>query len=165
MQAEEAVDRAQDSTRYEYLPIAGYAPFYTAARDLLFGPLGEKVDQVVSLHTISGTGANHLGARFLSDTLKPSAVWLSDPSWVNHQNIWGLVGVEVKLYPYWNRQKRALDFQKMIEKLETETTAGDVIVLHACAHNPTGVDPTKEQWTKIADICEDRALFPFFDCA
>ncbi|CZR66292.1 probable aspartate aminotransferase, cytoplasmic [Phialocephala subalpina] len=163
--AEELVDQAQDSARYEYLPITGYAPFYNAARDLLFGPFDEKAVHVVSLHTISGTGANHLGARFLSDALRPSSVWLSDPSWVNHANIWGLVGVTVKLYPYWNREKRVLDFEKMIEKLETEAATGDVIVLHACAHNPTGVDPTKEQWKRIAEVCEKRALFPFFDCA
>ncbi|KAL1853785.1 hypothetical protein Plec18170_005177 [Paecilomyces lecythidis] len=163
--AEEAVNKAQDSGRYEYLPITGYAPFHTAARDLLFGPLGEKVTRVVSVHTLAGTGANSLGARFLKEALKPSAVWLSDPTWVNHYNIWELVGVEIKKYPYWNASKRGLDFEKMIDQLETEAVPGDVIVLHACAHNPTGVDPTKEQWKIIADLCEKKGLFPFFDCA
>lgn len=120
---------------------------------------------MVSVQTISGTGANHLGARFLSETLRPSSVWISNPSWVNHENIWNLVGVKTRLYPYWCQKTRVLDFEEMIKKLEVEAAAGDVIVLHACAHNPTGMDPTKEQWKRIADVCETRALFPFFDSA
>ena len=157
--------KTQDSGRYEYLPIPGYAPFYTAARDLLFGDLGDKVNQIVSVHTISGTGANSLGARFLNETTHPSAVWLPDPTWVNHHNIWTLAGVQVRTYPYWNASRRALDFDKMLRVLEDEASKGDVIVLHACAHNPTGVDPTKEQWMLIAAMCEKKGLFPFFDCA
>jgi aspartate aminotransferase len=164
-QAEEIIDNAQDSGRYEYLPITGYAAFHNAARELLFGSLGEKENQFVSIHTLAGTGANSLGARFLKESLNPSAVWVSDPTWVNHYNIWGLAGVEVKTYPYWSASKKGLDLEKMIHTLETGASAGDVIVLHACAHNPTGLDPTKEQWKKIADICEKKRLFPFFDCA
>ena len=117
------------------------------------------------MHTIAGTGANSLGARFLKETIKPSAVWLSDPTWVNHPNIWEVAGVEVKTYPYWNASKRGLDFEKLVDKLETEAARGDVIVLHACAHNPTGVDPTKEQWKTIAELCKKKGLFPFFDSA
>lgn len=164
-QAEDIVDNTQDSGRYEYLPITGYAAFHNAARELLFGSLGEKENQFVSIHTLAGTGANSLGARFLKESLKPSAVWVSDPTWVNHYNIWGLVGVEAKAYPYWSPSKRGLDLENMIHTLETDASAGDVIVLHACAHNPTGLDPTKEQWKKIADVCEKKKLFPFFDCA
>lgn len=157
--------KTQDSGRYEYLPIPGYAPFVSSARQVLFGPLGHRDGDLVSIQTISGTGANFLGARFLAHNLKPSAVWLSDPSWVNHANIWGLVNVDVKRYPYWNTETKKLDFDNMIQKLETEAVSGDVILLHACAHNPTGVDPTKDQWKAIADVCEKKELFPFFDCA
>lgn len=163
--AEKAVDEQKNSARYEYLPISGYVSFVTAARGLLFGHVGARADHFVSLQTISGTGANSLGAQFLSKSLKPSAVWLSNPSWVNHANIWTLAGVEVKLYPYWDAKRKRLDFENMVQKLETETASGDVIVLHGCAHNPTGVDPTKEQWKRIAEVCESRGLFPFFDSA
>jgi aspartate aminotransferase len=159
------VKKSQDSARYEYLPISGYSPFVSSARQVLFGPLGHRDGDLVSIQTISGTGANFLGARFVAHTLKPSAVWLSDPSWVNHANIWGLVDVDVKRYPYWNAKTKTLDFDNMIQKLETEAVPGDVILLHACAHNPTGVDPTKDQWKAIADVCEKKELFPFFDCA
>ncbi|KID91616.1 Aspartate/other aminotransferase [Metarhizium guizhouense ARSEF 977] len=163
--AEEVVKKTQDSGRYEYLPISGLAPFVSAARQVLFGPLGSKEARVVSLQTISGTGANFLGAKFLAETLKPSAVWLSDPSWVNHANIWGLAGVQVRRYPYWDATNKLLDFEHMIQRLETAAAPGDVVLLHACAHNPTGVDPTKDQWTRVADVCEKKGLFPFFDCA
>jgi aspartate aminotransferase len=71
----------------------------------------------------------------------------------------------VKRYPYWNAKTKKLDFDNMIQKLETEAVSGDIVLLHACAHNPTGVDPTKDQWKAIADVCERNGLFPFFDCA
>jgi aspartate aminotransferase len=71
----------------------------------------------------------------------------------------------VRSYPYWNPERKALDFEDMIQTLTLETTPGDVIVLHGCAHNPTGLDPTKDQWKMIANVCERRELFPFFDCA
>lgn len=166
-QAEEYIEKIQDSGRYEYLPITGYAPFHDAARNLLFGHLDDaNADQFVSVHTLGGTGANSLGARFLREALNPSAVWLSDPTWVNHHNIWSLVGgVEVRKYPYWDAEKRGLDFENLIQTLEAQATKGDIIVLHACAHNPTGVDPNTEQWKVIADLCERKGLFPFFDCA
>ncbi|KAJ6780873.1 hypothetical protein PWT90_01915 [Aphanocladium album] len=147
-QAEKIVRETQTSGRYDYLATQGYAPFISAARQVLFG-----------------TGANSIGAQFLARAVKPSAVWLPDPTWVNHITIWDLAGVNVRKYPYWEPKQRKIDFDAMISALETETTTGDVILLHACAHNPTGVDPTKEQWKKIADVCESRKLFPFFDCA
>lgn len=149
---------SKDSTRYEYLPITGYQPFNTAARDLLFGALSIDPNRIVSVQTISDTGANHIGARLLFDTLRPSAVWISDPSWVNHENIWKLVGVKTKLYPYWNEKSKTLDFEAMVLKLESEASPGDVIVLHVCAHNPTGIDPSKQQWEKIADICKKKGV-------
>jgi aspartate aminotransferase len=117
------------------------------------------------VQTISGTGANHVGARFLFDTLRPSAVWISDLSWVNHENIWRLIGADTKFYPYWNKKSKALDFDAIVLKLDSEVIAGDVIVLHVCAHNSTGIDPSKQQWEKIADICEKKGLLPFFDTA
>lgn len=112
--------RSQGSDRFEYLPIRGYSPFYTAARDLLFGSLGLKENRTVSVHTVAGTGANSLGARFLKETISPSAVWVPDPTWVNHHNIWSLAGVEVKTYPYWDSSKRSLKFERLLQTLENE---------------------------------------------
>ncbi|KAJ5266690.1 Aspartate [Penicillium angulare] len=164
-QIEKQIAAAEDTDRYDYLPIPGYAPFYNKARDILFGYRKDVSNPIISVQTVGGTGANFLGARFLAESLKPSAVWLSDPSWVNHANIWTSVGVKVKYYPYWDAMNKCLDFENMLKMLETKAKSGDVIVLHACAHNPTGVDPKRKQWKRIAEVCKDGKLFPFFDCA
>ncbi|EFW21960.1 hypothetical protein D8B26_002061 [Coccidioides posadasii str. Silveira] len=165
---------------HEYLPIAGYPPFIELSRDLVFGGADSPVDkdQIASLQTVSGTGANHIGARFLADFLPPLVhgkkrkVWISDPTWVNHHLIWELVSsgttgspVERRTYPYYHAPTRTLDFDGMINVLEKDASKGDVVLLHACAHNPTGIDPTRAQWHKIADLCERKGLFPFFDSA
>ncbi|KAF3480409.1 putative Aspartate aminotransferase [Arthroderma uncinatum] len=166
---------------HEYLPIPGYAPFYNLARDLIFGTEDSSIpkDRIASLQTISGTGANHIGARFLADHLPhlPTAgakrtIWISDPTWANHHLIWNLVSsgssgnpIELKTYAYYHEPTRSLNFDGMMKDLEANATTGDVILLHACAHNPTGIDPTRSQWLQIADLCERKGLFPFFDSA
>lgn len=91
-------------------------------------------------------------------------VYVSNPTWANHAAIWQNVGVEVEQYPYWSAKQRGLDFDGYLQCLET-CPEKSIILIHACAHNPTGVDPSKEQWVKIADTIERRKLFPFFDCA
>jgi aspartate aminotransferase, cytoplasmic len=116
---------------------------------------------------ISGSGACHVGAVFLANAVKPKKVWISDPSWINHEIIWerATPGVERQLYPYYHSETKSLDFSGMISCLERESEAGDVIILQACAHNPTGLDPSEEQWKAIADICEKKGIVPFFDSA
>ncbi|KIY00157.1 uncharacterized protein Z520_03842 [Fonsecaea multimorphosa CBS 102226] len=162
-------------TDHEYLPIVGHAEFINLAQELLFGT--KKLDVcscIASVQCISGTGANHLGARFLADTLKPCRVWISDPAWGNHHLIWTLVSpngnidgghIQQRLYPYYKETSRSFDFDGMMDTLEKDATEGDVVILHACAHNPTGLDPSPEQWEAIANLCERQKLFPFFDCA
>ncbi|RAK81290.1 putative aspartate transaminase [Aspergillus fijiensis CBS 313.89] len=163
-----------DRSRHEYTSIQGDVTFLELARDLLFGfsshsSYSEKQNaiksRIASVQTIAGTGANHLGALFLASHLKPRAVWLSDPSWDNHQRIWELVGVPCKSYPYYSPSTRSLDFAGMMSTLESEAQEHDVILLQACAHNPTGVDPSKEQWKALANLVESKRLFPFFDSA
>lgn len=141
--------------------------FISHARDLALGTIpGCDALSITSIQTISGTGANHLGARFLTENLKPRRVWISDPTWANHSLLWYLVGeVQQSLYPYFDPVSRGFDFAGMMTKLEKEAMAGDIIILHACAHNPTGVDPSRKQWESIADLCEKKQLFPFFDSA
>lgn len=169
---------ADNPGRHEYLPIEGDREFLALARDLMFGfdSLGtasaeqrekENVQKkrIASVQTISGTGANHLGAAFLAHHLKPKHVWISDPSWPNHLTIWDLQGVPRRSYPHYNAETRSFDFEAAMNLLESEAEEGDVILLHACAHNPTGLDPTKEQWKAIAALCQRKRLFPFFDSA
>jgi aspartate/tyrosine/aromatic aminotransferase len=135
------------------------------ARELALGNAGSK-ENVVSVQSISGTGANHLGALFLAGQLKPRNVWISDPTWGNHHLLWSVAAPNVarKTYPYFDAATGLLDFKGMISALET-AEENDVILLHACAHNPTGIDPTREQWKAIAEVCKRRRLFVFFDSA
>ncbi|KAJ5249184.1 hypothetical protein N7468_000635, partial [Penicillium chermesinum] len=168
--AEKQLVAENDLMRHEYTTIEGDIPFNLVARNLMFGfEAGDKQSEekarVATVQTVAGTGANHLGALFLAHHMKPRTVWLSDPSWANHQTIWDLAGVPRKTYPYYHAETRLLDFDGMMATLESEAQEGDAVLLHACAHNPTGLDPTKEQWIAIADLCERKKLFPFFDSA
>ena len=183
--AETQLHRSKNVARHEYLTIQGDGKFLNLARDLVFGfdsgvqPNGthqqngahnkdkenEDKDRIVSIQTISGTGANRLGAEFLARSLHPRNVWIPDPTWANHLTIWDLVGVERKPYPYFDPATKAFDYDSTVQTLKTQAQKGDVVILHACAHNPTGADPSKEQWTHLASIFQEKGLIPFFDLA
>lgn len=151
----------------EYLPIKGLADVISATQRLIMGPDSPAIreDRVCSLQTISGTGAVHLGGLFLSrfHPNKPS-LYLSSPTWANHHQIFANVGFSLANYPYFSPQTKGLDFDGMIAALRA-APPGSIILLHPCAHNPTGVDPTQEQWKHIAVAMRERNHFPFFDCA
>ncbi|KAL4967843.1 pyridoxal phosphate-dependent transferase [Aspergillus stella-maris] len=159
---------------HEYLPIQGHGPFLEAARNLI---LGENKDSsrpwirpgsVISVQTISGTGANSLAASFLSNTLKPKHVFFSDPTWSNHSLIWEVhaPGVIRKTYPHhYAAGTRKLDVEAIISTFEETAIEGDVVILHACAHNPTGIDPSHEQWSTLAEVIKRKRLFALFDSA
>jgi len=119
------------------------------------------------LQTISGTGAVHLGGLFLCKFLaKPNApsIYLSSPTWANHNQIFTNVHLPIKNYPYFSAKTKMLDCDGLLSTLKS-AEQGSIILLHACAHNPTGVDPTEDQWKQIASVMRERKLFPFFDCA
>ncbi|KAL1898213.1 hypothetical protein Sste5346_003619 [Sporothrix stenoceras] len=161
---EKSMNEKADPHRHDYTPIEGDQEFLALARKFVFGDACDE-SRLTSVQTVSGSGANHVGARFLANTIRPRRVWLSAPTWANHELIWATVGVPVHFYPYYNAETRALDFAAMVETLEKEAEANDVIVLHACAHNPTGLDPTKEQWIVLGELCQRKGIFPFFDNA
>ncbi|KAI4681066.1 uncharacterized protein J4E88_005572 [Alternaria novae-zelandiae] len=166
-----ADDRLRDdpNLNHEYLPIAGLAEFTTASQKLVLGGDSPAIKEkrVTSLQTISGTGAVHLGALFLAKFYKTQSqrtAYFSDPTWANHFQIFSNVGLEYKTYPYFSKKTKGLDFDGMISALQ-DAAEGSIIVLHACAHNPTGVDATQEQWKKIAEVIKSKKHFPFFDTA
>ncbi|KAJ5682209.1 hypothetical protein N7462_005374 [Penicillium macrosclerotiorum] len=164
-QAEESLHRQH--ANHEYLPISGDSKFLKQARQLLFSPeIGEQ-SNITSIQTIAGTGANHLAALFCACYLRPKNVWISDPTWDNHHLIWEVAGPNIarRLYPYYDPATRSLNFNGMIEALEQLAEENDVVILHACAHNPTGIDPTESQWKKIAEVVRHKRLFVVFDCA
>lgn len=153
---------------HEYQPIAGNAQFLDASAKLIFG---KDVDlcRIASVQTLSGTGANHMGAvlleRFTPFEANSRRIWVPTPTWGNHHQIFSWAGLKVMNYPYWDGKKRELQFEALVSKLEAESEKGDILLLHACAHNPTGLDPTQKQWIKIAEIAKKKQLFVFFDSA
>ncbi|KAL4951896.1 pyridoxal phosphate-dependent transferase [Aspergillus filifer] len=161
------------SIDHEYLPIQGHAPFLDAARELLLGENTTKESpsgsgSLVSVQTISGTGANSLAASFLASTLKPKQVFYSDPTWSNHGLIWEVNAPAVvqQMYPHrYAPGTRSLDLDGIISTLEKNAVEGDVVILHACAHNPTGIDPSQEQWRTLAELIKHKKLFALFDSA
>lgn len=137
------------------------------ARDYLPQLLLTLSSQVSSVQTISGTGAVHLGAAFLSKFYprqQNQPVYLSNPTWANHTQIFSNVHLPTTTYPYYHAPTRGLDFEGFTETLRN-APSGSIVLLHACAHNPTGVDPTREQWMEVAEVMRENNLFPFFDCA
>ncbi|TFK29837.1 aspartate aminotransferase [Coprinopsis marcescibilis] len=153
---------------HEYLPILGLPEFTGSAAKLILGSdPALKENRVVSAQTISGTGANHLGAIFLARFYRwngAPTVYVSNPTWANHHAIFRNVGIEPVDYPYYNPQTISLDYDRFIGSLK-DAPLRSVFLLHACAHNPTGVDPTEEQWKAIAEVMLEKGHFAFFDCA
>ncbi|KAF7537803.1 hypothetical protein G7Z17_g12784 [Cylindrodendrum hubeiense] len=159
--------RNNPELNHEYGPIAGIASFTTKAADLILGSDSPalKESRATSLQTISGTGAVHLGALFLAKFYQGGrTVYVSNPTWGNHHQIFKNVGLTVDTYPYFHKETKGLDFEGMKEAFQNAPDHS-IFVLHACAHNPTGVDPTQDQWTEIAAIMREKNHFPFFDCA
>lgn len=161
--------RNDPDLNHEYLPIAGLADFTAASQKLVLGGDSPAIKEkrVTSLQTISGTGAVHLGALFLSKFYKTGSertAYFSDPTWANHFQIFSNVGLPYKTYPYFSKKTKGLDFEGMVGAIQ-DAPEGSIILLHACAHNPTGVDPTQDQWKKIAEVIRSKKHFPFFDTA
>uniref|UniRef100_A0A1D1ZYE6 Aminotransferase class I/classII large domain-containing protein n=1 Tax=Auxenochlorella protothecoides TaxID=3075 RepID=A0A1D1ZYE6_AUXPR len=150
----------------EYLSIEGLPEFRAATVELLLGAdsAAVKEGRVATLQSLSGTGSLRVAAAFLAKFLPGVTVYLSRPTWGNHKNIFGDAGVEWREYAYFNPATVSLDFDGMLHDIAA-APAGSVILLHGCAHNPTGIDPTREQWSKIADVIEERHHLAFFDVA
>jgi aromatic-amino-acid transaminase len=151
---------------HPYLPIDGLATFDKAAQALVLGADSEIVQsgRAVTVQAVGGTGALKVGADFLERFAPGAGVWISDPSWENHRALFEQSGLSVGTYAYYDARTRGLDFAGMTAVLE-KLPAGSVVVLHACCHNPTGVDPTPDQWTRIVGIVRSRGLVPFLDLA
>ena len=149
-----------------YKPIPGDPAYGKAVRELLFGGGDSKVSdgRAVTAHTPGGTGALRLAADFLVGKAGVKKIWVSDPTWENHRAIFSAVGLEVSGYRYFDAETNGLDFDGMLAALG-QVGAGEAVLLHACCHNPSGVDPTAAQWEKIADVLESRGAIPLVDFA
>ena len=149
-----------------YLPIDGIAAYDAAVKNLVFGSDSPAVKSgcVATVQAIGGTGGLKIGADFLHKLNSHSKVMISDPSWENHRALFSAAGFEVQTYAYYDAQKRGVDFEGLVSSLEA-ATAGTVVVLHACCHNPTGYDLTPEQWDKVIFTIKAKQLTPFLDMA
>jgi aromatic-amino-acid transaminase len=162
--AEHAV--TERSAPHVYLPIDGIAAYDRAVQKLVFGADSEilRAGRVVTVQALGGTGALKIGADFLRRFAPAAQVWISDPSWENHRALFENAGFNVNVYPYYDAATRGLDFAGMIGALD-RVPPGAIVVLHACCHNPTGVDPSPEQWTRILEVVRSRVHVPFLDLA
>jgi aromatic-amino-acid transaminase len=149
-----------------YLPIDGMPAYDQAVRDLVFGADAKAVAEkrVVTVQTLGGTGGLKVGADFLRRIAPKASVWISDPSWENHRALFENAGFTVETYAYYDAATKGLRFDAMLADLQ-KIPAGDVVVLHACCHNPTGVDLSPEQWTQVRELVAARGLVPFLDMA
>lgn len=153
---------------HEYLPIGGEGSFNKVAVELLLGEnnLHLKENRYTTVQALSGTGALRLAGYVLSNFYRsgPKKVYVPNPTWANHQQIFKFAGLDVGSYKYYDNAKNALDFNGLTGDLKN-IPDGSILLLHACAHNPTGQDPSKEQWQQIMEIVKSKKLFALFDCA
>ncbi|XP_075508206.1 aspartate aminotransferase, chloroplastic isoform X1 [Primulina tabacum] len=150
----------------EYLPIEGLAAFNKVTAELLFGSDNTVIQQqrVATVQGLSGTGSLRLAAALIERYFPGSKVLISSPTWGNHKNIFNDARVPWSEYRYYNPKTVGLDFDGMLSDIKA-ASEGSFVLLHGCAHNPTGIDPTPEQWERIADVIQEKYHIPFFDVA
>lgn len=151
---------------HSYLPIQGSDAYCLAVQHLLFGAHSSLLAEgrVVTVQSLGGTGGLKIGADFLKRFFPQSIVAISDPSWENHRALFESAGLPVTEYAYYDAQTHGVNFPAMLSSLN-ELPAQSIVVLHACCHNPTGIDLSNAQWVQVVDVCKARALIPFLDMA
>lgn len=149
-----------------YLPIEGAPACRRAVQQLLFGPKHEAVtgNRIATLQTVGSSGGLKVGADFLKRWFPDSQVWVSDPTWDNHRSMFEGAGLAVHTYPYYDAATGGLNFDGMLATIGT-LPARSIVLLHACCHNPTGVDLTPAQWERLIPVLRERELLPYLDLA
>lgn len=163
-QAERKILEAQ--TNKSYKPIDGDPAYARAVQTLMLGtehPIHTH-RRAATAHTPGGTGALRVAADYLHQNHPDATVWISEPTWANHPRIFDAAGVATRTYPYFDAAENALAFDAMIDTFK-QIPAGDVVLLHGCCHNPTGVDPSAQQWARIAELLAEREIVPLLDFA
>jgi aspartate/tyrosine/aromatic aminotransferase len=156
----------QNETTKNYAPIEGSAQFAACVQEMVFGPGSPALagGRTVTAHTPGGTAALRVAADFLKKIVPQATVWLSDPTWPNHPSIFQAAGLAVRTYPYFDAATNGLAFEQMLSAIG-DIPAGDVLLLHGCCHNPTGIDPTAEQWSRIAEVVARGKFLTLVDFA
>ncbi len=153
-------------TTKSYLGPPGVVGFNTAMSQLIFGADSNALQQgrIRTVQTPGGTGALRVAADLMKVAMPEAELWASDPTWANHHALFPAAGVNMHSYPYFDVESSSLRFDAMIEGLQ-QRGVGDVVLFHACCHNPCGVSPDPEQWQIIADIAAERGFTPMVDIA
>lgn len=156
----------QTQTTKTYLGPAGVVGFNSAMTALLFGTDSEAVldGRVVTIQTPGGTGALRVAGDLIQTATPAAGIWASDPTWGNHQALFPAAGLKMHSYPYFDPQNSSLRFEDMLTALR-QRGAGDVVLFHACCHNPSGVSPSPDQWVQISDLAAERGFTPLIDIA
>ena len=153
----------ESQTSKTYIGSAGSPAFNEAMRDLTFADsIGG--DRIAMLQTPGGSGSLRVAAGVILRAKADATVWVSGPTWANHVPLLGGAGLELKSYAYYDDEQKTLDLDAMLDALH-DIPKGDIVLLHACCHNPTGIDPDEAQWRAIADVIVERELLPFVDVA
>jgi aromatic-amino-acid transaminase len=149
-----------------YQPMEGAANYRLAVQHLLFGPTHEALTsgRIATVQTIGGSGGLKVGADFLKRYLPASQVWVSDPTWDNHRAMFEGAGFQVHTYPYYDSATGGLKFDEMLATIST-LPVQSIVLLHACCHNPTGVDLSAAQWATLIPVIRERQLLPYVDIA
>ncbi len=165
VKAAEQVLLTTEATK-NYKPIEGDPAYARSVQELMLGANHAllKANRVRTAHTPGGTGALRVAADYLHRLHPGATVWMSDPTWANHPNVFQAAGLKVATYPYFDAASNSLKLDAMLDTLG-KAPAGDVVLLHGCCHNPTGVDPTAAQWKAIATTLGQRGLLPLVDFA
>lgn len=157
----------KDEITKNYLDIEGINSFNSATQFLLFG----KDDTIVSKKNVrtvqapGGTGALRIAADFIINNTNARRIWISTPSWINHKNIFLAAGFEVCTYPYYDAVTHLINFDKLYENLKKNVKNNDVVLFHSCCHNPTGIDPSIDQWNILSELSAQKKWLPLFDLA
>jgi len=156
----------ENETTKNYLGIDGLPEFARCTQTLLFGADSALISakRARTAQTPGGTGGLRVAADFLAKNTATKRVWISNPTWPNHKNIFAAVGLETADYAYYDAVQHTLDFDGMLNSLQ-DAQAGDVVLFHGCCHNPTGIDPTAAQWRALAELSRSKGWLPLFDFA
>ncbi|MCS4533069.1 amino acid aminotransferase [Neisseria montereyensis] len=163
-EAEKRLLETEDTKNY--LTIDGVAEYNAQTQKLLFGADSEIIanKRAKTAQSLGGTGALRVAAEFIKRQTESKNIWISGPTWPNHNAIFKAVGVNIRDYRYYDKNSHGLDWDGLIEDL-SQAGEGDVVLLHGCCHNPTGIDPTPEQWDTLAKMSAEKGWLPLFDFA
>ena len=158
--------RVEEESSKAYMPMTGDPAYGKLVQQLMLGEDHPIIGagRACTAHCPGGTGALRVAGDYLHKLHSSAKIWLSDPTWANHGGIFAAAGMESAQYAYRDPKTNGLDFGAMIGSLK-KIPAGDVVLLHGCCHNPTGIDPTPEQWSEIGDVIKAGGVLPLVDFA